>query len=354
MGTATFSIWNTLFMLAGYTSLLVCLYACYRIYLVEGWQWGAANVLILALFLLLYWLLESWAGTRTPYFSYLPPPAGGFPDWIKFFPWSPPLPVNKCQIVLPKNQGIPISVLLLEATLTFAAMHTALLLARDHAFRLLRPFMAAVPVLSLDLLLDPVSSESFHCLYGNGALAFGLGFWEWYVPPALGPDAFGVPLFNYAVWYAAPVALIALIGLIGWFRDALFEPIRLLAADPWVVIVFVVEGAFLAIIVFAFTIIIMMSPNYANLPVYYLRFLLVSIVIGSLLLVLAFYRFYNYANELRWWFVYPQAAFLLFSLVALVGSGLLAKMPLLGLVALVVAPFFLLWMLSPYLKKIWP
>jgi hypothetical protein len=358
MGSGSFGVWHVVFMLGGYTSILVCLYAAYRIGQAEGWQWGVAQLLILAVFLLLYWLLESWAGVRTPYFWYPPPPAG-FPDWVGFFPWDRPpwnVPIggNDCQITIPENDGIPFSVLALEATLTYSAMHTALLLARDWQYRLLRPFMAAVPLLALDFLLDPVSSQSFLCLAGDGMASDGLRFWEWYVLPRLGPDAFSIPLFNYAVWYSAPLVMIALIGLIGWFHDLVFMPIRLLATQPYLIVVFVIEGAFLAIIIFAFSVIIMMSPNFAGIPIAYLRLIFIGILVNSVLMVLAFVKFFKYDNDFRWWFVYPQAAFLLYSGVSLVASGQLASEPALALVALIVAPLFLLWTLSPYLKKIWP
>ncbi len=363
MGTGTFGIWHILFMLAAYSSAIVCLYATYRIGQEQGWRWGVIHLLLLCGFLALYFLMESWAASRTPYFSYppycpppyCPPTPKGFPDWIPFLKFVAKPPKKLCEIGVSPNLGIPLSVLLLEATLTFAAMHTARLLAnaKDLSFRLLRPFMAALALLTLDFFLDPLASTSSTCLKAGGPAYSGLGFWEWYVLPDLGPDAFGVPLFNYVLWYSAPLAMVAIVGLLGWFYDSFLVP--LVVVGTLIKLQVLIEGAFLTLIVFAFTLIIMMSPNFAYLPIGQLRAIFVGVLLATLLAILYYARFFKYDNDFRWWFVYPQAVFLLFCVVAFLFSGLVStKLPGLWIVVLVVSPLFLLWTLSPYLKKIWP
>jgi len=352
MGTA--SLWQILFMIAAYSSALVCIYATYRIGLEQGWRWGVIHLLIFGLFLVLFFVLESWAASRTPYFSY-PPPPQGFPDWIPFLKFVTAPPKKLCTIDVPPNLGIPISVLLLETTLTFAAMHTARLLAstKDLSFRLLRPFMAALALLLLDFFLDPLASTSATCLATGGTQHTGLGFWGWYVLPEIGPDAFGVPLFNYVLWYSMPVILVALVGLLGWFHDVYFDPLVVGPGTLTLKILF--EGAFLTLIIFAFTLIIKVSPNFASLPIGTLRAIFVGVLLSNLLAILYYARFFKYDNDFRWWFVYPQGVFLLFCVLAFLFSGLLStKLPDLWIVVLIVSPLYLLWTLSPYLKKIWP
>jgi len=353
MGNA--NVWQILFMLAAYTSAIVCIYATWRIGVERGWRWGVIHLLIFGLFLLLFFVLESWAAGRTPYFSYPKPENGGFPDWIPFLKIPTDAPEQNCTNPVPANCGIPISVLLLEATITFAAMHTARLLAdrKDLHFRLLRPFMAALALLLLDFFIDPLSSTSSSCVSMIELPHTGLAFWAWSVLPKIGPDAFGVPLFNYVVWYAMPVMLVALVGLLGWFYD--FYLVPLVIAPGIVTLQFLLGGAFLGIIVFAFGLVIEYSPNFQDLPIWLLRLIFVGILLSTLIAIAYSARDFNYDNDFRWWFVYPQAVFLLFCLVAFLFSGMLAtKLPGMWLVALVVSPLFVLWMLSPYLKRIWP
>ncbi len=349
---AALTIWQILFMFAAYSAAIVCLYATYRIGKERGWQWGVIHFLILCGFFVLYWLLESYAGMRTPFYSY-PLPAAGLPDFIPYFKWPPNPGINWCvPPTQPENIRIPVSVLVLETALTFAAMHTARLLAGNPE-RILRPLMGAVAMLTLDFFLDPLTSKSSSCVAEFNLAVDGLGFWEWYVLPRLGPDSFGIPLFNYAMWYAAPVLLIALVGLFGWFYDIYFNPINI-GGPPknWVVIL--LDGVFLALIIWVAGVIIMMSPNFPTIPIDVLKWIFVGILIGTLVAILACFKLYHYDNDFRWWFVYPQLIFLLAALISFFGSGLVTTIPKLWIVALVVSPLFVLWTLSPYWKKIWP
>jgi hypothetical protein len=348
---AGLTIWQILFLFAAYSAALVCLYATYRIGLERGWQWGVIHLLVLFGFVFLYWLLESWAGIRTPYYSY-PPPPSGLPDVVPYFNWPTCPGKNYCTLDEPPNVRIPVSVLLLEATTTFAAMHTARLLTANSE-RILRPLMGAVAMLVLDFFLDPLASTSSSCVADSGMPVDGLGFWNWYVLPRLGPDAFGIPLFNYAMWYAVPIVLIALVGLFGWFYDIYFNPINV-GGPPknWVTIL--LDGVFLALIIWVFGVIIMMSPNFPTIPIYYLKWLFVGILFSTLLTILSALKLFNYDNDFRWWFVYPQLIFLLVALISFFGGGFVTTIPKLWIVALVVSPLFVLWTLSPYWKKIWP
>jgi len=341
--------WHLLFMIASYSAILVCLYAVYRIGVERGWQWGAIHLIILGAFYVLFWLMESWAAIRTPYYVY--PPA--FPDVVGYYPWNTNPVVNLCAFNTPTDDGIPRAVLFLETALVFAAMHTAMLLTPIRRFRLLRPFMAALALLGLDLFLDPLASWSFECMTIGSPSQLGLGFWHWHVLPALGPDGFGIPLFNYAVWYAAPVVLIALVGLVSWFYDLAFPPIHT-SQSGQMVLVIVIDMVFLAIIIFGFGIIIAFSPNFNDIPIYWLRLIFAAILVATLIAIVVFWKSYKFDNDFRWWFVYPQVVFLVFGVIALIGSGAIASVPYLWVVALVVTLLFLLWSISPYIKRIWP
>jgi hypothetical protein len=345
-------------MLAAYGSALVCVYATYRIGLERGWRWGVAHLMVLVGFVVLFYCLESYAAAHTPFFYY-PKPPDGFPDWIPFLPFPHKASNQPCLVPGPENCGIPFSVVLLEATLVFAAAHTARLLADSQKLRirLLRPFMVALALLAFDFFLDPMGSASRDCTTGTGLWpgsewTKGLGFWRWSVHGTLGPDAFGIPHFNYVLWFCAPVIMVALVLWIGWFFDFFLVPLVNVGAmlKPNILL----EGAFLTLILWAFSVIYAMSPDFAMLPIWLLRLIFIAILLGSFAAILYSARDFNYRNRFRWWFVFPQAVFLLFCLLALLFSGVLTAIPSLWMVVIVVSPLFVIWMLLPYWKTIFP
>jgi 4-hydroxybenzoate polyprenyltransferase len=71
-------------------------------------------------------------------------------------------------------------------------------------------------LVNIDALLDPVVATAHDCSSGAplDAGTSRLGLWRWYTDPVLSADWFGIPLFNYAAWFAAPALLVALANLL--------------------------------------------------------------------------------------------------------------------------------------------
>jgi hypothetical protein len=90
--------------------------------------------------------------------------------------------------------------------------------------RAVAPLLAGLLMVDIDALLDPVVAADYACVgaqqnsIGGGFGQAGLGLWNWYYPdpnfdriPSDLAIWFGVPLFNYAAWWAAPVVLGSLV-----------------------------------------------------------------------------------------------------------------------------------------------
>jgi 4-hydroxybenzoate polyprenyltransferase len=192
-----------------------------------------ANVTALLAFVFAYWFVESWAHHRTPYYSY----ATGFVDLLPRLPIGslgvPSGPSNACtSMVLGLDEsmranGIPLSVLVMEASLSYAALWTVRGLCRSQ---LIQPLLAALMLVNVDALLDPVVASAHNCASGAPLVAGAarLGLWRWYTDPALSADWFGIPLFNYAAWFAAPALLVSLTNLLAPIDRDRQAPRRLL------------------------------------------------------------------------------------------------------------------------------
>ncbi len=239
-------VWVRLFVLACSALFLGCLYHAIKVGILEfnesrkrgdprlGQLTAASTqVVFLVVFVCAYWLLESLAHTWTPYFVYAPEFPDGvrlgsfgtesFPD--RFRPQSLGCTDYVQELVREDSayQKIPLSVLLMESSLTYAAMWTALKL---HAGYRLVPLWAALFVVSLDALLDPVVAVTYDCSGVVRSGGSGLGFWHWFLDNERLGNWFGVPLFNYAAWWTAPVILISLAMFVQYFRGRFWRERR--------------------------------------------------------------------------------------------------------------------------------
>src|SRR5262249_35012064 len=109
-------------------------------------------------------------------------------------------------------RGLPLSVMMMEAALTYAAMWTA---RKAEASPVVQALFAGLSLLALDALLDPAVAAIHDC--GTGALAAstrsGIGLWRWYSIGAPSAEWFGIPLFNFAAWFAGPALLVSFANL---------------------------------------------------------------------------------------------------------------------------------------------
>ncbi|MFN8641791.1 MAG: carotenoid biosynthesis protein [Candidatus Binatia bacterium] len=214
--------WVTAFVLVSYLMGIACLCLAFRIGSAGGWPRGLREVGILLFFCGLGYTVESWAHARTPYYYY----AKAFPDRVARVPfhrmdWLPTPRDTAClrfvQQAMPEEVGsreIPLAIPIFEGSLAFVALWTSRFLGGPL---LLRPIFAGLALVTVDAFLDPIVASTYDC--GGNLIRQGLGFWRWYVDPAYIADWYGIPLFNFAGWYAAAAMLVALAYLIGWGRD---------------------------------------------------------------------------------------------------------------------------------------
>lgn len=239
--------WTHLFTLSGCAMALACIYGATKKGLsVEGRQrhWAVAEQLfVFALLAFLFYALESLAHLRAPYYTYSTTfvdlvPRFSFPRFIE--EWGDRAVKSSCTVLVQSLPGkIPISVVLLEASLTYSAMWTARKLGGTLW---VQPFFAGFLMLTIDALLDPVVATGHTC---DGALApvtgNGVGLWHWFSlgeadlgsKPGLAEPVehllaqwFHIPVFNFAVWLSAPIAAVALINLLALGKHWLLPQTR--------------------------------------------------------------------------------------------------------------------------------
>lgn len=249
--------WTDLFMLACYFMAVACVYGGLQKSLARADRraWTALKeLLVFGFFVFMFWSLESYAHERTPYYLYsrsfrdLIPQAHYFTTWIQGLPRSCDACTQAVDAFVRENLGkIPLSVVLLEASLTYAALHTAKLLKGPLGSVGARPAFAGLVLFTVDALLDPVVAMGHRCPAAGEALPTapfpttgnGLGLWHWYNPQQgdlfqcagkvckegelhsgvnLLAPYFHIPLFNYAAWLGAPIILVSLVSLFGEIR----------------------------------------------------------------------------------------------------------------------------------------
>jgi hypothetical protein len=340
--------WHILYMFAAYLSAAFCIYTAIR----QGWPDALVEVLLFVLLVVGFWLLESWATHVNAFYVYSPL----FPDRVPFFPFGSlswvstsglfcpyfcPVP-NPCP-PLDTSAGISLSVVVMEASLTFGGMWTARLLAPN--LMLLWPFLVGLMMLSFDIFLDPVVSLSAHCVT-HAPIDPGLGFWEWYVHEDLWIQWFGIPLFNYAAWFFAPIAAVAGGLLLKWKLRVRWPRGRGPGGPGWFPIPLPVDLLLRALIFWAATLLFALAP-FAPWAIRFKVYVMLTVILLTVSRVFAARSQYCHTNGLRWAIIIPQAAFHFFSLVALLLSGTHPLFPLLifGLVCVVLGMWYCL---APY------
>jgi 4-hydroxybenzoate polyprenyltransferase len=337
------TFWLLLFIAACYAMAAGCIYRGIR----EGararsLRVGIAQCVLFVFLVGAFWFVESWAHHRTPFYLY----SAAFPDLLRRFPLDgiPHGVTNACtRLVLGLADAsgadrIPLSVLLMEASLTYAALWTARHLG---AKLVVQPFLAGLVLVNVDALLDPVVATSHSC--ADGALlerpGIGLGFWRWYAHPSGMAEWYGVPVFNYAAWFAAPLFLVALVNLGGpYFRDYLVPRVRGSLPAPaspagWQGILLL---TMMAAIVFLFSI----APNNAaNLSVGAQNAAMAGVLGFALIVVGASPSRWKTDRNAELTLVFPAVIAIAVPAVALLAEGFFVAIPGLILVGIGVTVF---------------
>ena len=341
------TIWHWLFFVTAWSAAASCLYAAYRIGSTSGWAQGIRQLFIFILFALLFYLLESWAHLRVPYYYY--PPV--MPDTIPLFDWTAvpcfpgPAP-SKCPFPPPPPEGMSLSVPLMEAALTFSVMWTVRLL---EAPLLLQPFLGGLVFLAVDGFLDPVLALSINCMFvSTPQLADGAGFWEWWVHPDLKANWFGIPLFNFAAWYAAPLVLISLARILDWLLDLYAWYSSGMSGNPPPTSL--LQLAFLVILIAGGLLIFALAPT-APIPPLLQGLILLLFFIGTLVATFWYVKTYKHDNPWRWEFIVPQILAVLLPTVVFLGMGLIQTIPYLWIFAIVFVAIVVIFSLSPYYES---
>lgn len=374
------TIWHQLFMWVAYSAFGACVYAAYKTWLSDPAK-GAKQLATIAFFAFMYWLLESWGYYRAPYYFY----PSVFPDMIDHFDWMQYAwfrdwfgeASNLCAIAPSDHECTPnltrgvgaafdpsrqisLSVLFLEASLTWSVMTTALLFNQSSAGRYLQPFLVALVLVLIDAFLDPVLSES-HDIATDADVGAGVRLWQWCVCEDLGLSwlgislfRYGVPVFNNAVWFAGPVILVALAMIFEWVQYIISlltggggggpPPLTILQLGYTLIVLF---GALL---VFAY------SPSLSDLmgfqvPIWLQNLMLILLLVGTVVATLALSGSFVGGHPLRLELAYPAVATMLLVLITYLfaeAGFLRSNLLWLWLVALVSGVAVVLFARRPY------
>src|ERR1041385_3003185 len=220
------ALWTHLFAFTGYIAAIACIYAAVTFgrRQREPRLAIARELTVFAFFAVALWALESFALFHTAYYVYSPTFLDRLPrlqvfEHVGFL--SRTKSDGSCSDFIRDFQqheldGVPLSVVLLESSLTYAALRAARVV---HPNIVAQPFLAGLCVATVDALLDPVVATSRFCDSRNAHVEWdGVGLWHWYVPfdKTQGNELalfYHVPLFNYAAWLGGPTLLVAAANL---------------------------------------------------------------------------------------------------------------------------------------------
>jgi 4-hydroxybenzoate polyprenyltransferase len=230
--------WTDTFTVLAYLMAIACVYHAIRVGARQGVNGVLRGLCMFAFFIFAFWFVESLAHHRTPYYAY----STLFGDLVPFISfgdhaslaWIPSgFDANTCTRLVGHelHAMIPLCVLLVEASLAYAAMRTAASLSGSL---IVQPILAGFALLLVDALADPLLTRShLGCareLPGDAPgqlVGTGLGLWHWFLPQpsdlGLGERHvlgawFSVPIFNFAAWLVAPVVVVALANLFFYGR----------------------------------------------------------------------------------------------------------------------------------------
>ena len=355
------SPWFQMFWIGCYLSALGCFAFGVNRGHHHGWRAGLGQVVLFAFLVGFYFLLESFGEVRIPFYVYFP----DYPDWLTPIHYpaflvpdfsARPL-VRACQkLVTEYEPRLPVSIPLMEASLTYAALWTARFLGVRP---ILQPMVGGLAPLLADSVIDPILTTSFNCPQAGESphlVSGSFGLWKWHALPdgdrdALGPDWFGIPLINYAIWFAGPVMMMALINLGGtaltawkagtWRTTFAFRRLHWPSQSE--------TFSALAIVVCVATVVVVcVSPDLTRLPPPIQR----GLFYGTVTLCFGYFvrgvMDAERGERVHVGIVLPQLFFLVFPVAYLLGSGLFRPQPELLLTAAVFVPLGMLFCWSPY------
>lgn len=347
------------FAIGAYLTALLCIIFCIREGLAKGFWHGVRTLLTLIIFIALFWLLESWAGIRAPFYDYEPP--NPFPLlWPRFDFGSVSglfgalglggllLPgaaaTNPCAIL--PGPYIPAAIPIAGGCISFALIWTVRLLIGEEGFArkpylpLIAPWIVGLLALWIDLALDPALANSIDCQPVPSPTHAGLAFWTWSADASLGDYWFHVPIYNFGVWFAAPAILTALVVWAAWLFAKFAQG---LSVDP-------VDGLLRLLIIFFIGVIFFISPSAAN-SLGTIVALLLGIIAVGLYSLISRWRGFNRNNPWRWELVLTLAFFALYPVGAVLFTHFfwpLADHIYLLLITVLCAAGTVAFALSPY------
>jgi hypothetical protein len=347
------TFWHWFYLVSIYIATAFCMVSVVKIWIRKGWLKGILELLILVLFGVAYWLLESFALFTAPFYEY--PPV--FPDMVKLFdfntvPWLPlpTIPLHPCNTRV--TTEISLTVLLLETSMTYCLMWTARLLLRPHGWfnsthaTFVAPFLVGLMALALDAFLDPIAAQSFSCAPST-LIHPGMKFWNWFTDASMANFWYGVPMYNYGAWYSAPVILVTAVLLIRWLYE-LFQYLKGLFSGNPIPAPSIFNGLTQLAILLAFLALHLTSPGISP-PYEQVTVMLLTIAV-SLTIVVSRFGTYDRHNPYRFEFVAPLTIVFLMPVPMLFMSGTfhLAQEWVLVLAALLLAAVGIIFALSPY------
>ncbi len=339
-----------LFAIGTYIAAFLCLWFCYT----EGGTWFKRIVYALTLigFMFLFYLLESWAGIRAPFYEY--EVTGGFPWYIPKFDFSPfagfssllqPSVLATTHPCSNMTNYMPLAIPVAGGCIVFTLLWTVRLLYNSEGFATMpfnpvtAPFLVGLMALWMDLPLDPILAESQSCIPPVESIHGGLRFWLWSSDASLADIWFHVPLYNFATWYAAPAILTAVIIWLTWLY-------------LWITgaVVQFQDGALRSVILGLLLVIFIVSPNSAASIATIYTIVIVLVAIGVYYLITK-YETFKRNNEWRIPLVATLTFFFIFPLLAFLFTGAFSLRDIyLFLIALFVAVWGIVFATLPYWK----
>ena len=310
------------------------------------------QVMILIFFATAYWLLESYATFESPYYVYSQFP-GAIPQLFYALGYTPaetdlacPALVGQLKALGPNYNTIPFSVLMMESSITYVAMWTALMLRARYY---LIPIFAGIFMLNVDVLMDPVVAVVYDCSGNVLRGGSGLAFWHWYTGETHHMAGwYGVPLFNFAAWWAAPVTLVSCVLLVRYLRHLFSRASRERAkADPALVTSHAAAfGLTIGVIAVVYTVNVFRPAG--PVPPYAQWIAMAAVIVVCCVLIFFGRRHFESSGRADPWLTHPPLALIAVSLVGLFLNAIFLDLPTLLPVALIATVVALLLVLWPY------
>lgn len=353
-----------MFAFGTYLTAVLCLVFCLREWLFGGVIHALKQLVMLLFFILAYWLLESWAGVRAPFYEYAPD--NPFPHVIPRFDFSgtaawlntigfggiasllgpsPAALVSDCAI-LPHPTTIPLCIPVAGGCISFGLLWTVRLLLDGRSIAdiplvpVYAPWMVGFMAFWLDMALDPVLANTVNCDAVPELTHTGLQFWTWHADATLADDWFHIPAYNYGVWFSAPAILTAIALLAQWAYLKFIDNAAVGNAD----------GVIRALILFFIGVIVFVSPSSAN-QIAAIYGLIVSILLIGTWTLAGAWQGFRRNNVWRWELIAGLGFFFLFPVFGFAATDYFlpaAEHVWLLLLTLLIAGWGIFFVVSPY------